>query len=107
MTKEFQTREKFFWVSPHLGIEWPYADRRAIGVNLSDFYGLKDSVWTFVVEGKTYKIGSIKAKELGKKFVLKGKWPMPNLLPLEEFKKLYDENIEEKPVTSMQLGFQI
>lgn len=100
MTKEFQAREKFFYVSPGLGIGWPYSDRRAIGVNLNDFYGLKDSKWTFVVLGNTYEIDSAKARLLGKKFVLRGSWPMPNLIPLAEFTRLQDE---QKPVV-MQLN---
>lgn len=102
MTREYQTRDKFFW---NYGMfkNWGYADKRGIGVNLADFHGKSDPIWTFVVDGNTYSIDAKTGTELEKKYTLVGKWPMPNIIPLEAFKRQF----EEQTVTSMQLGFQI
>lgn len=98
--KEYQVRSKFF-VNWGKFQDWSYPDKRGIGVNLKDFAGKNDPTWTFIVEGKTFEISAEKGKELGKKYVLSGNFPMPNIIPVSEFHKSYEE---VKPL-SMQLSF--
>lgn len=78
-------RDKFFWVAQSL-FNWPYQDRRAIGVKLSDAWFKNKPIYRFEINGEIYEIERAKAEYLGKKYTLKY-GALPNILPLSEFRQ--------------------
>jgi hypothetical protein len=95
--RNYQVRNKFFFASPALFRNWPYNDRRAIGMKLSDFWGSKDTTYRFIVGGDLYEIEAEKAKILGRKYQM-GFGSLPNIIPLAEFKRLHkrDDRVSEQ-----------
>lgn len=93
MDKNYQDRDKFFYALPHLFPTWPYADRRAIGMKLDDFWASEDNMYRFKVNGDLYEISRGKALLLGKKYVLPfGR--LPNIIPLAEFTRIVPKKEE-------------
>jgi hypothetical protein len=82
--KNYQQRDKFFYVSPELIKKWPYKSRYAIGMNFGDFRAIDSPVFRFKVKGVMYEIPKWKALALGSYYKCPGGM-MPNLIPLEEF----------------------
>ena len=99
MKKDFQSRDKFFYVSPSLfGGKWNYKSRLAIGMKFSDFAAMNSETYRFKVRGIMYEIDAQKARELGTKYQLQY-GSLPNLLPIEEFSHYIPEKVEKKQLS--------
>ena len=90
--KDYQDRDKLFYVSPQLFPEWPYPSRYAIGMKFSDFTKIGSSYFRFKVNmghmvEKMFEIPRGRALNLGEKYKLKF-GALPNLIPLDEFKEV-------------------
>ena len=87
MTKNFQHRDKFFYVTPQNlpnFDDYGYQDRRCIGINLEDFWH-DEGIFRVEIEGGMYEISALTAIMLARKYTLKS-GTMPNLIPLQEFR---------------------
>jgi len=104
--KDYMERDKFFYASPKIFPNWPYKSRLGIGLSLRDFWALKKPVYNFLVKkdlNNLYSIASYKARVLGQIY----KMPygsLPNIIPLQEFKKIPLGKPVEDPGIPQQIG---
>lgn len=85
MSRDYQLRDKFFYVSPKLFSSWPFKSRMAIGMKFEDFLAIDDPVYRFKIKGKMYEVDKKIAMLYGNRYKVKG-GSLPNLIPLEVFK---------------------
>lgn len=102
--KNYMERDKFFYAAPKLFPKWPYRSRLAIGVSLKDFWARRKSFYNFIIKkdkNHMYRISSSKAKFFGTKYKLPY-GSLPNIIPLEEFKKIVVKPVEKEVAGPVQ-----
>lgn len=100
-TKDYQTRDKFFYAVPQLFPRWDYPSRYAIGVNLDDFSARNAPYYRFRIKNTLYQIPRDRAEAIGRRHVAPfGK--MPHLIPKECF-----DIIEDNLPTPIEYDFDM
>jgi hypothetical protein len=107
--KDYMERDKFFFASLKLFPKWPYRSRLAIGMSLKDFWAKDKLLYNFIIKKDKscmYQIASYKARVLGQIY----KMPygsLPNIIPLQEFKKIPIKKEENKTTPAQVSLFKL
>jgi hypothetical protein len=94
-SKDYQSRDKFFYAVPSLFPTWDFPSRLAIGINLNDFSARNAPYYQFLVKGTMYRISKEKAATVVMTHIAPF-GSMPHLIPKECF-DVVKENIPVQP----------